>query len=92
MDLSPLHCSPAQLSSQYLAEIFSSGDPLAAGTPPFQYRYLGSMAQVGDWKAVADLKGIGGPKGGPILEGFVAFLTWRSAYWTKTVRYALEAR
>lgn len=71
---------------QYLAKWFSKMDPLSAEIPPFQYRSLGSMAQVGDWKAVADLKGVGGAGKGPVMEGLVVFFTWRSAYWTKTVR------
>lgn len=85
--------SPLQRAApQYLAKWFSKTNPLAADIPPFHYRHLGSMAQVGDWKAVADLKGIGGSGGGdgakqgPVLEGLLAFATWRSAYWTKTVR------
>ncbi|CAN0484974.1 unnamed protein product, partial [Scytosiphon promiscuus] len=78
---------------QYLAKLLSNTDPLAGDIPPFHYRHLGSMAQVGDWKAIVDFKGIGGSSGagsepGPLLGGFLAFATWRSAYWTKTVRWA----
>lgn len=79
---------------QYLAKQLSNTDPLAGDIPLFRYRHLGSMAQVGDWKAIVDFKGIdgssgvGGSKNGPLLGGFLAFLTWRSAYWTKTVRWA----
>lgn len=50
------------------------------------------MAQVGDWKAIADLKGVAGAKSaGPTLDGLLAFATWRSAYWTKTVSVANKA-
>lgn len=83
---------PSCLAPQYLAKWFSKADPLSADIPPFSYRHLGSMAQVGDWKAIADFKGIGGCSGGdgadkgPLLGGFLAFVAWRSAYWTKTVR------
>ncbi|CAN0491268.1 unnamed protein product, partial [Ectocarpus sp. 8 AP-2014] len=78
---------------QYLAKCFSkSSDPGHSDMPPFTYHHLGSMAQVGDWKAIADLKGVGGggggEAGGPVLDGFLAFATWRSAYWTKTVSVA----
>ncbi|CAM9254090.1 unnamed protein product [Pylaiella littoralis] len=88
----------ADQQGKYLAKCFSQTNPLDVDTPPFNYRHLGSMAQVGDWKAIADLKGIGGGGGdgnskaaGPVLEGFLAFATWRSAYWTKTVSVANKA-
>jgi len=41
---------------------------------PFKYIFLGSMAQLGTWNAVADLNG-------PTVTGLAAFLAWRSAYW-----------
>ena len=41
-------------------------------------RFMGAMASLGTFKAVADLNG-------PKLTGLVAFLTWRSAYWTMSV-------
>lgn len=82
-----------QQQKKYLAKLFSEGKMHDdADMPPFKYRHLGSMAQVGDWKAIADFKGIGGGDGGaeaasgPVLEGLFAFAAWRSAYWTKTVR------
>ncbi|CAM9452448.1 unnamed protein product [Phaeothamnion confervicola] len=49
------------------------------------------MAQVGEWRGVVDLTDVG--KQGKqrhygFLEGFLAFVTWRSAYWTKTVSWS----
>jgi len=41
---------------------------------PFKYVFMGSMAQLGTWNAVADLDG-------PTVTGLAAFLAWRSAYW-----------
>ena len=41
---------------------------------PFKYIFMGSMAQLGTWDAVADLNG-------PKVTGLAAFLAWRSAYW-----------
>ena len=41
---------------------------------PFRYVFMGSMAQLGSWNAVADLNG-------PTVTGLAAFLAWRSAYW-----------
>ncbi|CAN0479714.1 unnamed protein product, partial [Discosporangium mesarthrocarpum] len=80
----------------YLAKCFSrhsDGRSLLSNdaVPPFRYRHLGSMAQVGEWRALVDLKAGSLRKpggGGPIFSGFLAFVTWRSAYWTKTVRCA----
>ncbi|CAM9190297.1 unnamed protein product [Laminaria digitata] len=87
----------ADQQGKYLAKLLSNADPLSGDMPPFHYRHLGSMAQVGDWKAIADFKGIGSSSGagtsekGPLLGGFLAFATWRSAYWTKTVSIANKA-
>ncbi|CAM9106009.1 unnamed protein product [Ascophyllum nodosum] len=83
----------ADQQGKYLAKLFSKLDPLTEDNPPFHYRYLGSMAHVGGWKAVAEFKGIGSSgdsvsKPGLSLEGILAFATWRSAYWTKTVSIA----
>jgi len=41
---------------------------------PFKYIFMGSMAQLGTWNAVADLNG-------QTVTGLAAFLAWRSAYW-----------
>eukprot|EP00752_Nemacystus_decipiens_P002841 g2647.t1 len=82
----------ADQQGKYLAKWMSKADPVDPNIPPFKYRHLGSMAQVGDWKAIADLKGVAGAKSaGPTLDGFLAFATWRSAYWTKTVSVANKA-
>lgn len=55
----------------------------------FKYSHLGSMASVGDWKAVYDSRSIDSNKVNkidiPPIKGFIAFLMWRSAYWTRTV-------
>lgn len=51
--------------------------------PQFKYAHLGSMAQVGQWKGVYDATQIG--QYGPPVKGFLAFLLWRAAYWTKQV-------
>ena len=45
---------------------------------PFRYVNMGSMAQLGTYDAVADLKG-------GKLSGLSAFIAWRTAYWTYSV-------
>eukprot|EP00598_Pedospumella_elongata_P000480 CAMPEP_0184975452 /NCGR_PEP_ID=MMETSP1098-20130426/6705_1 /TAXON_ID=89044 /ORGANISM="Spumella elongata, Strain CCAP 955/1" /LENGTH=481 /DNA_ID=CAMNT_0027498199 /DNA_START=18 /DNA_END=1463 /DNA_ORIENTATION=- len=56
-----------------------------AQVKPFQYAHLGSMASVGDWKGVVDTSNISQSMDGPPVKGFLAFLLWRAAYWTKQV-------
>lgn len=65
----------AQVANQqgkYLANTLNHGDSKPA--KPFRYIFMGSMAQLGTWNAVADLNG-------PKVTGLAAFLAWRSAYW-----------
>ena len=62
----------AQVANQqgkYLAKSLNKGS-----NKPFRYIFMGSMAQLGTWNAVADLNG-------PKVTGLAAFLAWRSAYW-----------
>eukprot|EP00090_Calanus_glacialis_P022967 TRINITY_DN35350_c0_g1_i1.p1 TRINITY_DN35350_c0_g1~~TRINITY_DN35350_c0_g1_i1.p1 ORF type:complete len:463 (+),score=155.26 TRINITY_DN35350_c0_g1_i1:160-1389(+) len=62
----------AQVANQqgkYLGKVFNKDME-----KPFNYIFMGSMAQLGTWKAVADLNG-------PTVTGLTAFLAWRSAYW-----------
>ena len=49
-------------------------------TRPFRYTFMGSMAQLGTWDAVLDA-----PSGAPNMSGLMAFMAWRSAYWTYSV-------
>jgi len=48
---------------------------------PFNYKFGGAMAQLGAFKAVAQTNG-------PRLKGLLAFMVWRSAYWTMSVSLA----
>ena len=62
----------AQVANQqgkYLARSLNKGQD-----KQFRYVFMGSMAQLGTWNAVADLNG-------PKVTGLAAFLAWRSAYW-----------
>ena len=75
----PMLAQVANQQGKHLAEMFNKDDL----ERPFKFQFRGSMAQLGLFQAVADL-GEAKPK----LTGFVAFLTWRSAYWTLTVSLA----
>jgi NADH dehydrogenase FAD-containing subunit len=47
---------------------------------------LVTLSKVGDWKAVVDMHD--SPIKSGTLNGLFAFITWRSAYWTRTVSLA----
>jgi hypothetical protein len=48
--------------------------------------YCHTNYKVGDWKAVVDMHD--SPIKSGTLNGLFAFITWRSAYWTRTVSLA----
>ncbi|XP_078435131.1 internal alternative NAD(P)H-ubiquinone oxidoreductase A1, mitochondrial-like [Wolffia australiana] len=54
--------------------------------PPFHYRHLGSMATVGRYKALVDLRQSKEAKG-LSLAGFVSWFVWRSAYLTRVISW-----
>eukprot|EP00756_Hemistasia_phaeocysticola_P057798 Hpha_TRINITY_DN34407_c0_g1::TRINITY_DN34407_c0_g1_i1::g.96173::m.96173/K17871/ndh1; NADH:ubiquinone reductase (non-electrogenic) len=57
---------------------------------PFEFRSLGSMAQLGGWKAVVDMTAVGKPgeaKDLGTIKGRAAFMLWRTAYWGKQVSH-----
>ncbi|KAJ7959832.1 Internal alternative NAD(P)H-ubiquinone oxidoreductase [Quillaja saponaria] len=53
---------------------------------PFVYKHLGSMATVGRYKALVDLRQSKEAKG-LALAGFVSWFIWRSAYLTRVVSW-----
>lgn len=53
---------------------------------PFVYRHLGSMATVGRYKALVDLRQSKEEKG-LSLAGFVSWFIWRSAYLTRVISW-----
>ncbi|KAG4191598.1 hypothetical protein ERO13_A07G104500v2 [Gossypium hirsutum] len=53
---------------------------------PFEYKHLGSMATVGRFKALVDLRQSKEAKG-ISLAGFVSWFIWRSAYLTRVVSW-----
>ncbi|PWZ11218.1 Internal alternative NAD(P)H-ubiquinone oxidoreductase A1, mitochondrial [Zea mays] len=56
------------------------------GRPPFVYKHLGSMATVGRYKALVDLRQSKESRG-ISLAGFVSWFIWRSAYLTRVVSW-----
>ena len=73
----------AQVANQqgiYLAKCFNSKDDQTL----FEYKFLGAMASLGTFKGVADLGPIVPGSAGK-LKGLIAFIAWRSAYWSKSV-------
>ena len=70
------------LSALFPSAKSGSGD--ASEAKGFKFQNAGSLAYVGDWNAVFDrTKAARGPKGKE--TGRLAWLLWRSAYFTKTL-------
>ncbi|KAI0718582.1 FAD/NAD-P-binding domain-containing protein [Cerioporus squamosus] len=73
----------AKYLTKKLNKIIRSGDDAAHATP-FEFHNAGSLAYVGDWDAIFDRTKVArGPKGKE--TGRLAWLLWRSAYFTKTL-------
>ncbi|GER33225.1 internal alternative NAD(P)H-ubiquinoneoxidoreductase A1 [Striga asiatica] len=53
---------------------------------PFVYRHLGSMATIGRYKALVDLRQSKEAKG-LSMAGFVSWFVWRSAYLTRVISW-----
>ena len=68
----------ANQQGKYLASYMNKGHD-----KPFRYTFMGSMAQLGTWDAVVE--GPNSAVGMPQVAGLMAFLLWRSAYWTYSV-------
>ncbi len=71
----------AQVANQhaiYLSKCLNAGNEADQTPRPFKFKFMGTMASLGTFKAVADL-------GGHKLKGLTAFIAWRSAYWTMSV-------
>ncbi|XP_059440461.1 internal alternative NAD(P)H-ubiquinone oxidoreductase A2, mitochondrial-like [Corylus avellana] len=73
-----------KIGKQNGGKAFSAKDiPLG---DPFVYKHLGSMASVGGYKALVDLRQSKDAKG-ISLAGFLSWLIWRSAYLTRVVSW-----
>ncbi|KHN07310.1 Putative NADH dehydrogenase [Glycine soja] len=92
----PALAQVAERQGKFLVELFNEignqngGKAYSAkGMPfgePFVYRHLGSMASVGGYKALVDLRQSKDSKG-LSLAGFVSWMIWRSAYLTRVLSW-----
>lgn len=92
----PALAQVAEREGKYLVELFNKigkqnggKASLANDIPlgdPFVYKHLGSMATVGGYKALVDLRQSKDAKG-LSHAGFVSWLIWRSAYLTRVVSW-----
>ncbi|KDQ54807.1 hypothetical protein JAAARDRAFT_181438 [Jaapia argillacea MUCL 33604] len=77
----------AQVANQKGAYLVKKLNKMARGKPsqePFQFKNMGSLAYIGNWLALYDRsKAASGPK--PTEAGTLAWLLWRSAYFTMTL-------
>ncbi|CAM6009332.1 unnamed protein product [Sphagnum balticum] len=90
----PALAQVAERQGKYIAKALNKlakegeGHAGAHRTPadPFVYRHLGSMATVGRYKALVDVRESNKSKG-LSLTGFLSWLIWRSAYLTRVVSW-----
>ncbi|MQM22222.1 hypothetical protein Taro_055272 [Colocasia esculenta] len=92
----PALAQVAERQGKYLAELFNRIGKQKGGKAfasrgidlgdPFVYRHLGSMASVGRYKALVDLRQSKDAKG-LSMAGFVSWFIWRSAYLTRVVSW-----
>lgn len=92
----PALAQVAEREGKYLVELFSRigkqnggkahcAKDLSLGDP-FVYKHFGSMASVGRYKALVDLRQNKDAKG-ISMAGFVSWFIWRSAYLTRVVSW-----
>ncbi|WOL07711.1 internal alternative NAD(P)H-ubiquinone oxidoreductase A1, mitochondrial-like isoform X3 [Canna indica] len=92
----PALAQVAEREGKYLANLFNEMGKQNAGKAcsaqdvpfgdPFVYKHLGSMASVGRYKALVDLRQSKDAKG-ISMAGFVSWFIWRSAYLTRVVSW-----
>ncbi|CAN4083976.1 unnamed protein product [Withania somnifera] len=92
----PALAQVAERQGKYLAKLFTNIGKKNAGKSlsakdislgdPFVYKHLGSMATVGRYKALVDLRQSKNEKGVSIA-GFMSWFIWRSAYLTRVISW-----
>lgn len=92
----PALAQVAEREGKYLVELFNKIGTKNGGKAlsmkdiplgePFVYKHLGSMASVGRYKALVDLRQSKDAKG-ISMAGFLSWLMWRSAYLTRVVSW-----
>nr|XP_011460270.1 PREDICTED: internal alternative NAD(P)H-ubiquinone oxidoreductase A1, mitochondrial-like [Fragaria vesca subsp. vesca] len=95
MPVLPALAQVAERQGKFLVELFNrigkeAGKAMSAKDislgEPFVYKHLGSMASVGSYKALVDLRKSKDSKG-ISHAGFVSWFIWRSAYLTRVVSW-----
>lgn len=80
----PATAQVAYQKARYINKKFTAMSKDKEHVKPFEFYYMGSMAYLGDWIAVYDRTQVeSGPKAKE--AGRLAWLLWRSAYFTKTI-------
>ncbi|GAV59492.1 Pyr_redox_2 domain-containing protein [Cephalotus follicularis] len=92
----PALAQVAEREGKYLVELFNNIGKQNGGKAfsakdiplgqPFVYKHLGSMASVGRYKALVDLRQSKDAKG-ISLAGYLSWLIWRSAYLTRVISW-----
>ncbi|RDX69340.1 Internal alternative NAD(P)H-ubiquinone oxidoreductase A1, mitochondrial [Mucuna pruriens] len=92
----PALAQVAERQGKYLAALLNKIGKASAGHAnsaketefgdPFVYKHLGSMATIGRYKALVDLRQSKEAKG-LALAGFLSFFIWRSAYITRVISW-----
>ncbi|KAF9078394.1 pyridine nucleotide-disulfide oxidoreductase-domain-containing protein [Rhodocollybia butyracea] len=78
----------AQVANQQAKYLYKKLNKIIRDRPhdkPFEFHNQGSLAYVGDWKAIYDKPENGGVPGLNKENGRLAWLLWRSAYFTQTL-------
>ncbi|XP_074269928.1 internal alternative NAD(P)H-ubiquinone oxidoreductase A1, mitochondrial-like [Silene latifolia] len=92
----PALAQVAEREGKYLVELFNNIGKQDGGKAycakglllgePFVYKHAGSMASVGSYKALVDLRE-SKDANGISMAGFLSFLIWRSAYLTRVLSW-----
>ncbi|KAK6917481.1 FAD/NAD(P)-binding domain [Dillenia turbinata] len=92
----PALAQVAERQGKYMVELFNRIGQQNGGRAfclkdiqlgePFQYKHLGSMASVGRYKALVDLRQSKDAKGLSVA-GFLGWLVWRSAYLSRVISW-----
>ncbi|CAN1810793.1 Internal alternative NAD(P)H-ubiquinone oxidoreductase A1, mitochondrial [Linum perenne] len=88
----PALAQVAERQGKYLVKLFNerigkqNGENGGVLGDPFVYKHMGSMATVGRYKALVDLRQSKDAKG-LSMAGFLSWLIWRSAYLTRVVSW-----
>ncbi|KZT23831.1 FAD/NAD-P-binding domain-containing protein [Neolentinus lepideus HHB14362 ss-1] len=80
----PATAQVANQKAKYVAKKLNQVVRHKQQTAPFEFNNMGSLAYIGNWKALYDRsKAQSGPK--TVKTGTLAWLLWRSAYFTMTL-------